>query len=423
MTSIEEFRKELLATLNGTSTDYSIKDFESTFKSILGEKPIFLLNEVAPNYRQALRILRLISNRTYNPLSDKQIERTFDSFIIRLKYQDDQNTVRREIDRYIVDFIDNLKHQSLEKYLFLIPVMNLKLESNIQIGDSSIVTWTDELIKTIEKRYSIKFGYPQLAEIAPEKRLPKCNDTETYVIVTIDAPDHDKAVELATQKAEVCLNLLRVYSDDWNFVLRRDLKKLFGVRLVEINLNDKRYNESSSSVNLLSNISPTTVTNKGLEFYNLKIRPITDALLHKKENDLTSLERDILTAIMWFGNAVKDDDKNMRFVKGIMALEALLIPTGGTGKCNKIAKNFVRVTFSGASDEQKKHAFEEMKEMYRIRNSILHSGEGYVLTEDVEKMLVWVRTTIQVIMEKTLKYGNLSELINKEFSVDEHIFR
>ena len=126
--------------------------------------------------------------------------------------------------RYIVSFIENLKHQSLGKYLFLIPVMNLKLESDIQIGDSSIITWTNELIQTIEKQYSIKFGYPQLAEIDPERKLPKCNDTETYVMVTIEAPDEDKATELGVQKAEACLNVLRVYSDDWNFVLRRDLK-------------------------------------------------------------------------------------------------------------------------------------------------------------------------------------------------------
>ena len=42
--------------------------------------------------------------------------------------------------------------------------------------------------------------------------------------------------------------------------------------------------------------------------------------------------------------------------------------------------------------------------------------------EDVEKLLVWVRITIQVLIEKMQKYANLSELFSKEFLIDESFF-
>ena len=93
--------------------------------------------------------------------------------------------------------------------------------------------------------------------------------------------------------------------------------------MVKVNLNDKRYNESSSSVNLLSNISPTSITKTGLEYYNSRIRPITDIVLREIRKRTHFIGKDVLTAILWFGNAVKDDDKNMRFVKRIMALESI----------------------------------------------------------------------------------------------------
>ena len=414
MTPIRDFRKELLVILNGASIDITLQDDDKCFKSILAPKSISYPNEIATNYGKMLRILRVISDKSNNPISDTELENKLDNFIIELKYRKDQKSVRREIDNHIVNFIKSLKIIKSDKFLFLIPIMNLNIQGFMQIGCSSIVTLTEELVRSLEKKYSMEFGYG-LHGSEPIKQLRESNETETYGIVTVDAPDNEKAIELAIQKAETCLNILRVYSDTWNFVLRRDLKKTFGIRLIQANLNTKKYGVCSRSVNLQGNLAPTTLTKKGLENYNLKIKPVIDVLLSKPGRELTSLQKDLLTAIMWFGNAVKDDEKNMRFVKGIMALETLLVPNGGKAKCDVIAKNFVRIVFSGASKEKKSAAYKEMKEMYRIRSSIIHSGDGYVYKEDILKMLAWVRITIQVLLEKANQYENLSEVLSKEF--------
>ena len=63
-----------------------------------------------------------------------------------------------------------------------------------------------------------------------------------------------------------------------------------------------------------------------------------------------------------------------------------------------------------------------MRDMYRLRSSIIHSGQGYIYEEDLEKLLVWVKITIQILLERSSKYKDLSEAINKEFPINETLY-
>lgn len=329
MTIIEDFRNELLPLLTKISTEPIPQDDERCFKTIFDEKgSLFFSNEIESYYRKTLRILRLMVNRSSKLISDKALESKLDNFILKLKYSPNQEDVKNEIDRHIVAFIQSLKKLKSEKFLFMVPIMNLKIEGDIQIGDSSIVTLTEQLFESLEKTHSLKFSFGQKNYCEPIKDLPATNGTETYAIVTVEAPDSDKALELAMQKAETCLNILRVYSSNWNFVLRNEFKKSLGQRLIKANLDKKLYGECNSSVNLVSNHFPAILAKDGIEKFNLNIRPIIDSLLSKTEDELTNLQAGLLTAILWFGSAAKENDKNMKFVKSIMALETLLVPNG-----------------------------------------------------------------------------------------------
>jgi hypothetical protein len=191
--------------------------------------------------------------------------------------------------------------------------------------------------------------------------------------------------------------------------------------LIRINLDNKTYGEQVTAINL-QNRFPTRIDKKATAALKKTDLSIINKLLCKKEDKLTRLQENILTAILWFGNAVKDEQRNMKFVKSMMALESLLIPDGRTGKCDMIAKRFASITYASGSDLQKTEAFLDMRNMYLLRNSIIHSGKGYVYEDDLQQLMSWARGTIQIILHFAEKLKTLSELIEKKYPVNEALY-
>jgi hypothetical protein len=295
----------------------------------------------------------------------------------------------------------------------------LRLAADIEIGDSLLVTLNAQFLSSLESKHSINFGIGRDPSQAVEE-LTKENETQTFAIVVAEAPDNKRALELAFLKTENCLNVLRLYYSDASFVVRDEFKKSINRKLVHFNLDERTYGENLSAVNLVANI-PITIDQNAINKIRAGLEIIND-LLGKREDELTPIQKDLLTAILWFGTAVKEDHKNMKFLQSIMALEALLIPDGGMGKQEVIAKRFASIVYASNLDTVKKDAYLDMWNLYGIRNSIIHSGEGYVYKDDLAKAMLWVQATIQIILHHARKFATLQELMSKQFPVNEALY-
>lgn len=396
---------------------------ENCFQTI-GIEPKLLCfpNEIAPAYFRAIRILREKSNGLGKLISDDELERRLVEFLMELEYVADQEKVKPEIDRHIVNLFDDLKKMKSTKYLFVIPIMNLQLEEDIEIGDSSLVNLSAQVLASLNSTYSLKFNFDGkvLPNIAVE--LPQYNETPTFAVVVAEAPDASKALELALQKSETCLNVLRLYYSNSSVLLRDEYKKYLARRLVRINLDEKTYGEETTAINIRNHF-PTKIDKNTIDELKKTDLPIINRLLCKRTDELTHLQEDLLTAIFWFGNAVKEDQRNMKFVEGMMALEALLVPDGGTGKLDRIAKRFASIVYASAPNVKKKEVFEDMRKMYSLRSKIIHGRKGYVYEDDLKKMMTWVQVTIQILLMRAEKFVNLNEAMKKEFPVDNALYR
>lgn len=420
MTKIDDFRNELIPILNGISRTRMPR--EDCFQTIEIEPRLLCFpNEIAPAYFRAIQILREKSKGLSQRISDDELEHKLIEFLKELKYAPDQEKVNREIDKHIVALFDSLKKMKTEKYLFIILVMNLRLEEDMKIGDSSLVNLNAQVLASLNLTYSLKFNFDGkvLPDIADE--LPRYNETPTFAVVIVEAPDNSKALELAMQKSETCLNVLRLYYSNPSVLLRDEYKKYLARRLVRINLDKKTYGEQTTAINIRNHF-PTKIDKNAIDEMKKTNLPIINRLLCKRTGELTPLQEDLLTAIFWFGNAVKEDQRNMKFVKGMIALETLLVPDGRTGKRDIIAKRFASITYVSGSDSKKKKVFLDMRKMYELRNSIIHSGEGYVYEDDLAQLMHWVQVTIQVVLQRAEKFNSLQELIKKEFHVNEKLY-
>lgn len=351
--------------------------------------------------------------------SDKRLEELLVEFLFDLKYGDEARIIA-EIDKHIVDFFGRLKDIQSQRHLFIMPIMHLHLTQNVKIGYNMLVNLNEQLLASLETKHSVKlrFVHKNLSQAADE--MVKTNQTSVFAIVVVNAPDFEKALELAKQKADTCLNVLRLYYSDSPFVLRDEFSTTFPKKVVQVNLDEKAYREMHGGVNLVVNVP--TLNSEAIEKMKKGGFETINRLLLKETDKLTSLQNDILTAIFWFGNAVKEETRNMKFIKSIIALETLLIPDGGIGKREILSKRFASILYNSASDDEKKEAFLTMKSLYDIRNSIIHSGEGYVYEDDLNQIMYWTQATIQFLLQYVEKCENILELIKHKFPVEEALY-
>lgn len=418
MTIIEDFRRELQYILSTVVKKHL--PYKDVFKAFTHEdKTLSFPKQVARSYQRAIRILRLKSKNVGKLISDKKLEDLLDEFLVEFKYGD-ETKAKEEIDKHIVKLFEKLKSMQTQRYLFLIPIMRMRLAQDIIIGDSALVNLDEQTLASLETKYSVKlrFGDRSLSQAASE--MVKRNETSVFAAVMIQAPDDEKALELAIQKTDTCLNILRLYYSTAPFVVRDEFRSEFPRGMVRVKLDENIYGEMLARINLVANVPLiNSKTINGLKEVGFEE---VNRLLVKEANELTPLQRDILTAIFWFGNAVKETQRNMKFIKSAIALETLLAPDGGIGKRDRISRRFASIVYSEASDDEKKEVFREMQSLYDIRNSIIHSGEGYTYEDDLVQIMHWAQGIILFLLPYAEKANDIFELIEKEFPIDKNIY-
>ena len=418
MTLIEDFRKELVNMLKGVAKE-RLPNVDC-FKIVERQgKILSFRNDIASSHLRAIRTLRLKSKNLGRLISDKELGNLLTDFIFDIKYGDEAN-VMAEIDKHIAHLFEKLRSMRPQRHLFVIPIMSLRLMDDVSIGDSMLVNLNERALASLEARYSVNLSFSDKSLAQTANEMVERNETSVFAAVVVDAPDKEKALELAIQKADTCLNALRLYGFTAPFVVRDEFRTRLLRGMVHVNLDEKSYSEMLGSVNLVANVPTLSLDlmkkmkQDGFEMIN--------ELLIKEADELTSLQEDILTAIFWFGNSVKEEHRNMKFIKSVIALETLLAPDGGRGKGDKISKRFASILYAPSSDDEKTEAFLTMRSLYGVRNSIIHSGEGYVYEDDLDQMMYWTQATIRFLLQYAEKYNSIFELITKEFPIDDSLY-
>ena len=423
MTLIEDFRKEIREILSGTIKERRIPPEYWKFIEREGRIVSFPIEIFWP-YGRAFHILRKKSDNAQkfkrNFLSNEKICSLLDDFIIKLKYEDEE-MVMTDIDRRIGQLFDSIQKIQTEKYIFFIPIMALSVEQNLTltIGDSDIIALSEPYLQSIESQYSTKLRIVDETLSETIERLRKTNDTSTFAVVTVDAPDDAKAVEIAVQKADTCLNVLRLYNSGEQFYLRDEFPQQLKSGIMYLNINTKCLGQSYRVVNSIPTI--LEINSGNLNTMRQGGLNIIDTLL-TSEKDLTQLQRSILDAIFWFGNGVKDRQQISKFVKYLIAMEAILIPTNERNKKETIAKRFTSIMCSERDNEKKKEVYRTMSDLYILRNYIIHRGENSVSETDLNNTAYWAQQMVLFVLPYAEKYNTVTELINKEFPIDESFF-
>ncbi|MDQ5868401.1 MAG: HEPN domain-containing protein [Thermoproteota archaeon] len=149
---------------------------------------------------------------------------------------------------------------------------------------------------------------------------------------------------------------------------------------------------------------------------------IISNLLTQSEESLTPLQKDILTAIYWIGNAEKDTISHDKLIKYVIALDALLAQ-GRSDKSETVAKRYTAIMCQYWKDNDLIQRYCMIKTYYSIRNQIVHGGLRYI----DENILKQLRLRVSELDYNLLSYCSdhtvITDLFKNLFPVNEDLLK
>jgi hypothetical protein len=221
--------------------------------------------------------------------------------------------------------------------------------------------------------------------------LQAFENVATCAEVTVEA-ESNKVQQHADAEVDASLNLLRCYT---HLLFARDLRVKMGLRgetgyflrpVIGFGESDSSWTFSFQSIGLLQ---PFVVSPESLEV--LKRDYAFDTLsdiLAKAESSRSQLENAVITAIRWLGRGVTAFDLPEKVLHFAAASERLL--TGDKENKSEIMDKFARrLAFLVRDDPADRlQLSSRARELYKIRNNVIHAGRTDISEQDVIEMEV-----------------------------------
>jgi len=300
-----------------------------------------------------------------------------------------------------------------ETWIFIVPVVNLRLTGikKMSIGEVDFYDLNSKTFKYLESKFNVRLGYKKLMN----ERLSELvkNNINVLAIAKATAGETQKARSIALFKVESSLNILRLYDFTRYIGIQREFFTAFGREdIYHQNLRTKATGASHGGPPP-ARFFPYSVDKTELNLMRKKGRLSEFNKLLRGQLS-TRLAKKIAMSIHWYGLAVKDKMEVDRFVKLIVALEALLLKGEDRLKKQSLAD---RVAFILGKDKKtRKDMYELVDQMYSIRSEIVHEGKHDVSEEDTATLIALVRTLIFAMMPLSARLQSLK-------AIDERIMK
>ncbi len=248
----------------------------------------------------------------------------------------------------------------------------------------------------------------------PDPFFCKHQATKTVAEYCAQAKDQDKALEfadtifnafdlsmaflLAEQNFDFSIGILRMRFSPVQQPIVFTQGGLFGIQ--EANHNFK----SGLDLTEVANFVPGKNKNTMLSFFNSVLSPETE------------IERKISRAVEWTGEAYLDSNRSSAFLKIVVALEALFkVDETGVITASIMASMAEQCAYlNGQSVAECLQIERYVKNLYKLRSKIVHTGSNSVRESELKNALAFTRKTIfnLLLLKNNLKFNALGELQN-----------
>ena len=321
--------------------------------------------------------------------SDKYLERIVDNIIVTLLPAEE-----KEIESASEKQVDNLfmiLTRSAVNWRIIVPIVNLELEmDDLRVGKVRFFKFADAAKNQLQSEIKKStLGSPNELISSIEEDLEKNYVGKVCVEVIVSAVDSERAKDIGMQTIDMALDALRFYRLNHSFRDPFIFKNYFDVQgkihsgnQVTILLeNYPTLTGLSVSYENKGFMVPFTITKAALKKIRIDSFDSLSDILQKDERNRTDFEKDLVTAIRFCALSTRDEPITNAFVNSVISLEAVLLD-----EHEAIVDNLAeRVAFIiGRNSNERNWLFDQMKRLYRLRSSIVHSGNTDIQRSDLE---------------------------------------
>lgn len=389
--------------------DEFVESFDKNkyFKMVMSHQKFLLLpHSVSEEYAGALNLLKGKAESSDRPISDERIERIFEDFLLKMHHLNDARGV---LTKEAQDLFDSIRRANTSKYLTIVPLINIQTLVDFKLGHVLITNLNSEKITSIQSEYGIRFHVDDIHNF--NQRIMKTSAYPTVSITVVESSDYTKARDLAIQKTDQLLNVLRLFVPNFKGLITGEALEQVDrtILITDIQTNASQAHGERCNMKIpFDDVIGAETISTFFKKYTLNKDHLNTihSMLIKSLNELSPLQRDILTAIYWIGNSVKSSSRTDKFVKYIITLDTLLAQ-GRNDKRETVAKRFTAIMHNHSQNEEIMRAYNEIKGYYRLRNDIMHSGFSEVEEEVFNQLQHRVHDIVQTLLEYCHTYANI----------------
>lgn len=386
----------------------------------------FLSHEGVKVFNKIIAAMKSIEGVAHK-FSDKYLETTIDDVIVELLQANEQE-IQLAAQRQVDNILGILATPAID-WTLVAPIVNLEVTiGELFIGKVrffKVDNDTEEKLRLrVERTYPSRISLPKGWDNFLKKTLKEFTG-KVVAEVTISAVDNKRGEDIGIQEISDALNVLRFYRLSHAFIHPHFAKNDFDIQgniahAIQplILFSSKRSSFPQEWKGFLRSFrigKKALVQIKDDGFDNLSI------ILKNEKVKRTAFEKDLVVSMKFCALSTRDEQISNAFVNSIISLEALLL-----GEREAITDNLAeRVAFIiGHTVKERNWYFDEMKRLYRIRNSIVHSGNTDIKLSDLILLqkLINYRCIVNLLKSyKMLKIKGKTNLINwirkQKFSV------
>jgi hypothetical protein len=274
-----------------------------------------------------------------------------------------------------------------------IPLVNLKIEKELTLGDVSFVT--KDIASKAVNDFREKGDYRFHGKTEEEKENNKkaflgeiskaMKDYQAFA--KVECKSHVSNIEtIATNKAFIAINSIRSFL---HVLYQYSFKALWGLPqeitsgysgIISLDLNEHSLNMNYVANGKLLSFDLNTVNVEKLKkFCHLEI---IQNILNKSETERNNLEKIIIDALQAIGKAVVAPTVDIRFIGYIMAIERLLIKDGEESSTERFTDRLVLALSD--NQETRLQLARRAKELYNKRSKMVHAASFFNIYEEDE---------------------------------------
>ena len=425
MNDVNEFVAYTNSILNGLDHDIDLGNRQNYFKFLWKQNRLLAFpHSVYSSYHKAILMLEKKANITKRSVSGSHVEATLNDFLYNIYYCKKNNMKSLHLHGKVQELFRTIRRFKALEYIVIIPVLNMKIEQPITIGNVEFVNLTPE--KILELRTGRNIDTMQMTRV-DERKLVKDFQGDsrhpTAAITIVVSSDSTKAEELAIQIVDQALNVLRFYIHAFRGIIKgEELKEVSRTVLIS-NITDKQeFVPSQELCNMIDRDNPDeTIDNETLQLLKNKEINKLDRLLIMPIDGLSPLQRDVLDALFWIGNAEKDVNPTDKLVKYVAALDTLL-SQDRRDKSETVAKRYTAIMNQHSTKSEVVEAYCKIKNYYTFRNNVLHAGLRYADPSILKDVLQDVRNILFELLLYADSHKTVLELLETIFPIREKIY-